>query len=91
MSWPARRTRPEVEPLDLNELPTSFFQTAGEILEEDRGLSKLRNRNDKIHSELEDLATKHKGSKLSTYKVDDGDYVCYHLRGLDISVKLVNR
>lgn len=89
MSW--KKNKNGVEPLDMNDLPSSYFESASDILEEGRGVSKLRNRNDKIHSELSDLAKNNRGCKLVAYKVDNGEYIVYHLQGLEISVKLVNK
>lgn len=79
------------ERLDMEGLPPSFFQSGSDILNEDRGISKLRHRNDKIHAELQDLSSQYQGSKLSVYKVENGNFIIYHIRGLDISVKLINQ
>lgn len=83
--------RQEIESLDMEGLPPTFFQSASDMLEEGRGISKLRNRNDKIHAELHDLANSYNGCKLTSYKVENGDYIVHHVAGLNISVKLVNK
>lgn len=80
--------RQQIEPLQSDGLPSSFFNDASSIKGQERGAAKLKNRNDTIHSEMHDLAAKHK-TKLVTYKTKDNQYIVYHIPGLDISVKVL--
>lgn len=85
--------RQKIERLDLEGLHPSFFSSASDIVSEDRGMSKLRHRNDKIHAELQDMISqeKYRGCKLVTYKENNGKDIVYHIRGCEIAVRLVNQ
>lgn len=79
----------KIERLDLTEAPDSYFQTSQQLMADGnkKSLSKLRARNDKIHSELMELASNN-NSKLKTYK--NGNRVWYVVEGTNISISLVN-
>ncbi len=85
--------RQKIERLDLEGLPPSYFESASDILQEQRGAAKLRHRNDKINAELHDMVMhgKYKGCKVVTYKENNGKDIVYHIRGGEIAIRLVNQ
>jgi len=73
--------------LNMDDAPSSYMQTHNQIKKEDKGTSKLRTRNDRLHAELADLADLH-NTKVTVFKV--GNKIYYTVRGLGISVCLMN-
>jgi len=73
--------------LDLFEIPPVFMQTSAQLKQSDKGLYKLRARNEKIYAELLDLA-QDTGSKLIVTKGKNKVY--YTVRSLGITVCLDN-
>lgn len=76
----------KIEPISLD-VPATYMDNHNQVKKEDKGLYKLKARNDKLHNELVDLAALY-NSKVSTFKV--GDRIIYTLKGLNITVSLVN-
>lgn len=79
--------RQHIEPVNIEGLPSSFLHDGSSIKSQERGVAKLKNRNDTIYSEMHDLAAAHK-TKLVTYKDKEG-YVVYHIPALDLVVRVL--
>lgn len=77
----------KVEPISLKDAPSAYVSTSNEINKDDKGLYKLRARNDRIQSELSDYC-RDINTKLLVNKV--GDRVFYTMEGMGISVCLIN-
>lgn len=77
----------KITPLDMSDAPNIYMQTHTQVKDEDKGMYKLRARNDKIHSELTDLANMH-DTKILTNKV--GNRVFYTVKNMGVTVCLVN-
>lgn len=76
-----------LDPVEFTDAPTSYLQDASQVKGEERGQYKLRARNDKIYSELADLASESR-NKVSVQK--SGNRIFYIVHGLGITVSLIN-
>ena len=77
----------KIEKPFTDDLPSSFKVDSSQLLENGKGVYKLRARNDVIHAELNEWAVEAK-AKLHTQK--HGDRIYYMMPDLGITVNLVN-
>lgn len=69
------------------DVPQNWLNDSSRILGQDKGILKLRARNDSIRAELAEMATD-ASVKMTTHKA--GDRIFYYLPDLGITVNLVN-
>lgn len=79
--------RIDVEPSPISDVPSSYLYNHNQITKEDKGLRKLRDRNDTIYSDLCEFA-KRNGTKVLVCKFDD--MICYTVKDFDIKITLIN-
>lgn len=75
------------EPIDIKDAPSVYMSTHTQIKQEDKGLYKLRARNDKILAELSDWAHDAE-TRVQVNKV--GNRIFYTVKDTGVTVSLVH-